>query len=35
MKELDNLLSGFTLERLKNFPAAGQVTEDKKKLNSY
>ena len=33
--ELDNLLSGFTLERLKNFPASGQVAKAKEKLNSY
>jgi hypothetical protein len=35
LKELDDLLSPFTLARLKNTPAAGLVTEAKKKLNSY
>jgi hypothetical protein len=35
LKELDDLLSSFTLARLKNTPAAPVVTIAKKKLNSY
>ena len=35
LKELDDLLSPFTLAGLKNTPAAPMVTIAKKKLNSY